>query len=260
MPEQKPLAGKVVVEGRIVCRTGMHIGALSAELEIGGIDLAVVRDPLTREPYVPGSSLKGKLRSLTERSKGMQYNRQSGKEVSRHECSDPNCLVCRLFGAAGRRNERNQPARAIFRDARLTGESREMLKTIETGLQYTEVKFENGLDRITCAANPRQIERVPAGAEFAFDLVYNVEGQDGETEEDLRTLVEAMRLLEDDYLGGHGSRGSGKVKIGGLRVTVRPVSYYRDSTGEVPFDLDTIDTMAQKVGEIAAAAKGGAPE
>jgi len=250
--------GKVVVEGELECLTGMHIGALSAELEIGGIDLAVVRDPLTREPYVPGSSFKGKLRSLTERSKGMEYNRSAGRDVNRHECSDPECPVCRLFGAAGRRNERNQPARAIFRDARMTDDSRELLKTIETGLQYTEVKFENGLDRITCAANPRQIERVPAGATFKLDFAYNVEGPDGQTEEDLQTLTQAMRLLEDDYLGGHGSRGSGKVRFGELKVTVRPVTYYKDGTGEKTFEPGSIADMVTAISDIAAAAKGGA--
>ena len=156
------------------CKTGLHIGASKDNLDIGGLDAPVLRDPVTRAPYVPGSSLKGKLRSLLERRRGMLTIRHSG-QGHRHECTDPACPVCRLFGAAGGRDGDNIPARLIVRDSLLTEAELELLSAIDTGLQYTEWKFENALDRITAAANPRQLERVPAGARFTFELVYNVE-------------------------------------------------------------------------------------
>jgi CRISPR-associated protein Csm3 len=98
---RKPLQGKVVLKGEMICVTRLHIGASKDNLDIGGLDAPVLRDPVTRAPYVPGSSLKGKLRSLFERRRGVLYNRHSGLGVYRHECVDPACPVCRLFGAAG---------------------------------------------------------------------------------------------------------------------------------------------------------------
>ncbi|WP_297499767.1 type III-A CRISPR-associated RAMP protein Csm3, partial [Thermococcus sp.] len=58
--------GKVVIRGRIKALTGLHIGSQRDVSEIGGIDNPVIKDPHTGLPYIPGSSLKGKLRSLFE--------------------------------------------------------------------------------------------------------------------------------------------------------------------------------------------------
>lgn len=230
---RKPLQGKVVLGGTLKCITGLHIGASKDNLDIGGLDAPVLRDPVTREPYIPGSSLKGKLRSLFERRQGMTYNRHSGQGVYRHECVNPVCQVCRLFGAAGGREGDNMPARLIVRDSLLTDESRKLLSSIDTGLQYTEWKFENALDRITAAANPRQLERVPAGAEFTFEMVYNVEAADHkDTREDLVNLLETLSLLEDDFLGGHGSRGYGKIKFALGELCGRRVEFYGAETEE----------------------------
>jgi CRISPR-associated protein Csm3 len=224
---RKPLQGKVVLKGEMICVTRLHIGASKDNLDIGGLDAPVLRDPVTRAPYVPGSSLKGKLRSLFERRRGVLYNRHSGLGVYRHECVDPACPVCRLFGAAGGRDGDNIPARLIVRDSLLTPESQDRLKDIDTGLQYTEWKFENALDRITAAANPRQLERVPAGAHFTFEMVYNVEAlQEAQTREDLVHLLETLNLLEDDFLGGHGSRGYGKIRFDLSEMSGRTVAFY----------------------------------
>lgn len=225
---KKPLRGKVILTGSLKCETGLHIGASKANLDIGGLDGAVLRDPLTRAPYIPGSSLKGKLRSLFERRKEMTYNRSGGERVYRHECVDPTCPVCRLFGATGKTpQERNLPARLIVRDSSLTETSKKQLESIDTGLQFTEWKFENALDRITAAANPRQLERVPAGAEFSFEMIYNVEvSQSTEITDDIANLLETMSLLEDDYLGGHGSRGYGKIQFNLTQLTSRKVDFY----------------------------------
>ena len=251
---KKPLYGKIIIRGEIYCKTGLHIGGPGGQYEIGGLDAPVVRDPITDEPYIPGSSLKGKLRSLLERKlcrekPGFSFNRQGGTEtnpVYRHECTDPDCPVCRLFGSTkGKEEGHNLPARLIVRDARLTEESRRKLEEIETGLRFTEWKFENALDRISSAANPRQIERVPAGARFQFELIYNVEtfqepGRrlpsrneiEAQAKQDLQNLVTALRLLEDDFLGGHGSRGYGRVEFRNLKLEAKRVEWYQEPKNE----------------------------
>ena len=217
--QTKPLLGKILFTGTIECKAGLHIGASRDSLAIGSIDAPVVRDPITSQPYIPGSSTKGKLRSLLERKEGLNYNCDGGttnNPIWRHECTEPDCQVCRLYGSTGGRNGgSNMPARLSVRDSFLTECSVKELEKIDTGLQYTERKFENALDRITAAANPRQIERVPAGAKFCFEIVYDVEtpqSQEGrkEVKEDVNNLLTSLCLLEDDALGGHGSRGYGK--------------------------------------------------
>jgi CRISPR-associated protein Csm3 len=220
MSIERALLGKITISGKIKCLTGLHIGASKENIEIGAIDLPVVRDPITREPYIPGSSLKGKMRALLEKALGITAQRNIGTEsnpVYIHVCNDAsdafNCRVCRIFGSTGKKDGgKNFPARLIVRDSKLTDESREKLGDIDTGLQYTEWKFENAIDRITSAANPRQIERVPRGAEFTFELIYNVEDI-SQLDEDLKNLKLAMDLVEADALGGHGSRGYGQIKF-----------------------------------------------
>lgn len=231
--KQKPLMGKVFIKGTVLCKTGLHIGAARESLEIGGIDAPVQRDPVSRAPYIPGSSLKGKLRCLLERKENKEFNRSGGGGVWRHECTDPKCNVCRLFGATGAGKGENLPSRLAIRDCLLTKESEKVLGKIETGLQYTELKFENSLDRITAASNPRQLERVPAGAEFNFEIIYNVEtSNDGEVKEDLNNLLDTMNLLQDDYLGGHGSRGYGKIEFKIEAFEARKIDYYALTTDE----------------------------
>jgi CRISPR-associated protein Csm3 len=189
--KHRPLKGKIILFGVMVCDTGLHIGASGNNLDIGGIDSPVVRDPITREPYVPGSSLKGKMRSMLERKLNLPFDRHGGNGVYRHECIDRSCPVCRVFGATGGRegSDKNIPGRLIVRDMNMTRQSRELLEDIETGLQYTEWKFENSLDRVTAAANPRQLERVPRGTEFNFEIIYTVETEDNkEIKEDLNNI------------------------------------------------------------------------
>jgi CRISPR-associated protein Csm3 len=121
---------------------------------------------------------------------------------------------------------RNSPARLIVRDCHLTADSAVLLKSIDTGLYMTEWKFENGIDRITAAANPRQLERVPAGAVFEFELVYTVEDAE-QAVKDLQNIAIALAILEDDALGGHGSRGYGKVAFENFQLYYRDLEYYK---------------------------------
>ncbi|RIV28089.1 type III-A CRISPR-associated RAMP protein Csm3 [Alicyclobacillaceae bacterium I2511] len=233
------LYGKIFLSGTMKVITGLHIGALSDSMSIGGIDSPVVRDPVTRYPYIPGSSLKGKLRSLLERTEFTRqrngnveqyFSRPGGGNVKhRHECTKPECPVCRMFGATSSKQDEgnNLPARLAVRDLHLTRESAEELKGLETGLYMTEWKSENGLDRLTAAANPRQIERVPAGSEFHFELVYTVTDTT-QILDDWQNIIEQLRILEDDALGGHGSRGYGQVQFKCEQLVVRTLDTYRN--------------------------------
>lgn len=222
-----PIRGKLVVTAELVLVTGLHIGAQTSGIEIGAVDQPVIRDPITRYPYIPGSSLKGKLRALVERTlEHLPINVRGGGEVRRHECSDQACPSCRVFGSVGRNGSQNIPSRLAVRDLFLTPQSRKVLAEIETGLQYTEWKVENALHRITLAANPRQIERVPAGSRFVMRWIYTLEDDPQRSREDLERLVAAMRLLEDDALGGHGSRGYGQVRFEQFQLTRRPLGFY----------------------------------
>ncbi len=139
---------------------------------------------------------------------------------------------------------RNAPSRILVRDCHLTEPSAEKLKEIATGLYMTEWKFENGLDRITAAANPRQLERVPAGSEFKFELVYTVENAE-QAAEDLKNLAIALAILEDDALGGHGSRGYGKIRFQNFNLSYRDYSQFtKGTTSESePITSDTTDQL-----------------
>src|SRR5438309_5895095 len=221
------LIGKLILEGEMSCETGLHVGAGKGSLEIGGSDNPVVKDAFGR-PYVPGSSLRGKIRSLLEQSSGLAVpselvflSRRKGQEVRLHQSDRPDDEICLLFGRNPGRRERVQgetlettqatPARLAVFDAPLDADSitAQMRENLDDEL--TEVKSENAIDRITSQANPRTLERVPAGARFHFRMVFDV--LCGEDRELVPRIVESLRLLEDDSLGGGGSRGSGRVRF-----------------------------------------------
>lgn len=195
------LEKKIIYTGTIELLTGLHIGGTNAALNIGGPDKFVVRNPITNVPYIPGSSLKGKMRALVEIANG---ETNGGKPTN-----NPNSKAGALFGISGD-SDNSKPSRLIVRDAEMDLSNAEMFDN--TDLPYTESKTEVAIDRVTSKANPRTFERVPAGAKFKLNMVLNI--FEGENEKELKgTLEQAIKLLEDDYLGGHGSRGYGQVKI-----------------------------------------------
>ena len=189
---------KILIQFDLEVVTGMHIGGSSAFSAIGAVDSPVIRDALTGRPIVPGSSLKGKLRTLLARS-------FAGDIQKMPEFKDDHPAVLRMFGSTSARS-RLQFADAFVRNA-------ETMKAV--GL--TEVKSENVIKRLTSEAMPRQIERVNPGTIFAETIVYDVCDQE-EMLEDLALLAKAMKLLQMDYLGGHGSRGSGRVSLKNFRI------------------------------------------
>jgi CRISPR-associated protein Csm3 len=194
------LLKKIVYVGTITLKTGLHIGGTNAALNIGGPDKFVVRNPINNIPYIPGSSLKGKMRSLIE----IKHGETNGGKPS----NSPTSKAGKLFGISGD-SENSRPSRLIVRDAELDVNAADFSNT---DLPYTESKTEVAIDRVTAKANPRTFERVPAGAKFKLNMVLNI--FEGENEAELKaTLLQAIELLQDDYLGGHGSRGYGQVEI-----------------------------------------------
>ncbi|KAF2961055.1 type III-A CRISPR-associated RAMP protein Csm3 [Fervidobacterium sp. 2310opik-2] len=235
------LNGKFVIRGVIRLLTGMRIGGTEAGFAIGGVDNPIIRNPLNGQPYIPGSSLKGKMRSLSEKLNKLPLNREhrsGGKPVRRHECDDPTCVVCRVYGASDdQRNHSNDskniPGRIIVRDAHLTEESIRLLEMMDTDTPYAEIKSENTLDRITSFSSPRQTERVPAGVEFEFEIIYtDIDYLKGEgavqnfSDEDILNILKVLELIEEDYIGGSGSRGYGRVKFEITEMFYKPSEYY----------------------------------
>lgn len=208
----KQIATKKVT-GKIVVKTGLHIGAGNDKVEIGGMDNPIIRNPLTREPYIPGSSIKGKMRSLLE-WKLDKLKTTGGKVCS---CGNPDCEICRVFGSANTKSEGAKdrgPTRLIVRDATL---SEDWKKKFQDGKAIIEEKSENSLNRITADATPRPIERVVPGVEFDFEIAYRVIdiGDNGATDEKYfkEVVLEGLKLLQNDYLGGGGSRGNGQIEF-----------------------------------------------
>lgn len=237
------LIKKILIEGTITAKTGLHIGGSSVGMSIGGADATVVRNPLTNEPYIPGSSLKGKMRSLLEKVQGKfgppqdkniinspnvvfeKIDTNDSDEIKKQK-NEINCII-KIFGTMPEKikGSNEVPSRLIVRDCELCGIveenkliSREdggvkrLFESKDTDMPYTEVKTEVVIDRITSAATPRQLERVPAGAVFNMRMILNVYDGDNEKEM-LDKIFEGLALVQNDYLGGKGTRGSGEVDI-----------------------------------------------
>jgi CRISPR-associated protein Csm3 len=229
---------KVFLRGTMTALTGLRVGGSEQGLDAAGLEHLVARHALLDEPYVPGSSLRGKLRCSLERLQGIA-GPPAGDHVVFGPADDPAHPLVQLFGAAGK-DGAGLPSRVLVRDALLTADTRRRLARLRGVLPMTETKAEVCLDRVSAAASPRTVERLPAGAELRFDLVLEVraapeaspeglpaglsraleaqrasrtEANGWGRDEDLRWLVTGLALLQDDALGGHGSRGYGRVKI-----------------------------------------------
>jgi CRISPR-associated protein Csm3 len=214
------LNSRIVIKGKIIAETGLMVGGSSSALEIGGTDKQIIRNPADKLPYIPGSSLKGKMRSLLEISRGTVTNEERDKG---NPTQDPQHEAAQLFGHINRnRDKKQQPSRIIVRDGMLKNPN--LFK--DTELLYTEVKAENSINRITAEANPRFFERVPKGAEFDLSMTLIV--YEAHKEEPMLDLVyECLRLIQDDYIGGGGSRGNGQVRFKLESVSKRTPDYYK---------------------------------
>lgn len=205
------------IKGTITLKSGLHIGAGDTEMKIGGTDSPVVTHPHTNEPYIPGSSLKGKIRSLLEMRSGLMVKTEGKplghkdlKGLEGTELSDCENIL-KLFGASGSESDESSlgPCRASFADCPIEVEYKE--SALMDHLAFTEVKSENSIDRIKgTALSPRFIERVPSGVKFSFCITLK-KLDENENLEDF--LLQGLKLLEMDALGGSGSRGYGQIKF-----------------------------------------------
>lgn len=209
----KQLVKKIKINTTIELLTGLHIGGSSDNVEIGGIDNPVIKIATKdNQPYIPGSSLKGKMRCLLEQIEGSTEVGNSDK-------------VNNLFGVTERKENgkvvrEGKPSKLIVRDAMLQDKSaNELIACDNLDMPYTEGKWENRIDRVKgTASDPRQMERIPAGVFFDVEFVVNV--WDDDTEKDLLDLLQkGINALENDYLGGSGSRGYGQIKFGELKYS-----------------------------------------
>ncbi|WGE91136.1 type III-A CRISPR-associated RAMP protein Csm3 [Actinobacillus genomosp. 1] len=226
----------VEIKAKLVLQTGLHIGAGDSEMHIGGIDNSVIKHPITQSPYIPGSSLKGKIRTLLEwRSGEVKKEPLSLKDMENAKDKESIKNILRLFGISGdTKNAESEVeeigvSRLAFWDCALNADWEKAIR--EDNQLLTEAKSENTIDRITATAgNPRQTERVPAGAEFDFKLT--VRKFEGDSKDLLDLVLKGLRLLELDSLGGSGSRGYGKVKfedltVGGQNVNLAEIEPFK---------------------------------
>lgn len=258
--------GKYIISGKIECITGLHVGGSTEGFEIGGVDNPVIRNPLDDRPYIPGSSLKGKMRSLLEWTDTKVFQDKNGKfpvhtcenapvvrklrdeldsldrtekEEKQREIDEKlaelieDCPICLIFGKSATVSG-GGPTRLTVRDAFATPCTVEKW-TQWIGETYTELKTENAIDRVTSEANPRTMERVPAGSQFKFEMIFDVY-KDSDPQL-LKHLFSAMLLLENSALGGSGTRGHGQVKFVKPQVVFHSVKFYQTGSDEPPVDL-----------------------
>ena len=229
-----------IITGQIVCESGLHIGDSTDGIDIGGSDSPIIRDPITDYPYIPGSSLKGKLRTLLELS-----DKKSSDSVIKNDggpSTDEECIAAKLFGLTPKDDgevdvDKNYQTRIIVRDSQPTRDTIDLWKEHKELSNGAELKWENTINRITSVANPRNIERVPKGSKFDFEIILSTYSED--EYKNMINLLESMNLLENSYLGGSGSRGSGQVKFENINISKRNLSFYTNDEDEEPIVKDS---------------------
>ncbi len=235
----------ILIKGVLVCDTGMHIGGVKESMEIGGTDSPVILDPRTHFPIIPGSSIKGKMRSLIELQG--EYRIIDG---NLHSCDKADCDLCIVFGRGATEEVKSGPTRLIIRDSPPSKKTSEWWKRTEDIVHGTEIKGENQINRFTSAAIPRFIERVPAGSEFGFEMIYSVyQGKD--FPDRLKLVFNGMHLLEDNYIGASGSRGYGKIQFKDIQLKQKTKNDYIrgidwkdiDNTGELTTTVKILEWL-----------------
>ncbi|KAF5434827.1 CRISPR-associated protein Csm3 [Candidatus Methanophagaceae archaeon] len=244
------------INGKIVCLTGLHVGGVAETMEIGGTGNPVIMDRIKNIPIIPGSSLKGKIRGLLELNGGLyeqkgdvcrywtnkeieELEKRINKEHDENKKEELNAELesvkkvlpmkrdlCLVFGRGASEEVEAGPTRLIVRDAFPTEETRKIWERNEDLVHGTEIKGENAINRITSEANPRFPERVPAGSEFNFEMIYSVYQK--KDLDRLKMLFEGMSLLEDNYLGGSGSRGYGNIGFKDLEFMQKTKEDYQE--------------------------------
>ena len=223
------------IKGTIRLLSGLHVGAGKDSVEIGGLDQPIIKHPITGSPYIPGSSLKGKMRALLETSIffANQNTRDSVLKGKPCECGQKGCPACTLFGSHKAPKDYDPqlgPTRLLVRDAYLTDDCEKQFKN---GRLPMEIKYESTIDRVQGTATPRPLERIPAGTTFVLNIALKVFDGD-EADELLQHVWQGLKLVEMDALGGGGSRGNGQVRFEQLQLDGKAV------------DLDTVAIFANQ--------------
>lgn len=235
--------GNIILKGKLECLTGLHIGGSKEKFEIGGVDSPVIRDPATNYPYIPGSSLKGKLRSLLTFELG--FESVAEKKIREHE------IIYFIFGSGAKEPTRKDgPTRLIVRDAYPDQDTILMWENLDSELLYTEYKAENSIDRLTSEANPRFLERVVKGSHFNVEFVYGVYKINDTLTDGLdyfKYFISSLRLLENSYLGGSGTRGYGKVAFKFLEPMVLLREDYELGTEKFVMASKDLDVLIKEL-------------
>lgn len=191
-----------------VLGSGLRIGGEKGVGAPGETDNPILRHPITQMPYVPGSSVKGKIRSLLE-SRHCPQTQSTGLP-----CKCGECLVCQLFGCGESRNIKS-PSRLVFRDCQPTESTRSLWEDVGVSSEIkTEVLIDRNKGLSYGRIGPRKTERIPAESDFAF--AFSLRHFEGDSlAEYYAMLAEGFDLLERHYLGGSGSRGYGQVAVVG---------------------------------------------
>lgn len=220
-----------IITGKIVCKTGLRIGGSSDSIDIGGNDNPIIRDSVTGLPYIPGSSLKGKLRFLTELNDVPSSNNVI-YETKGEPSNDETCIAAKLFGVSAKKDINTPlkfPTRTIVRDSYPDKETIELWDN-ELLINGAELKWENTINRINSYPNPRNNERVPKGSKFNFEIIFTVYDDE---EDNIAELLNSMQYLEDNYLGASGSRGYGQIKFEEIKLAKRTTDYYKENAKEI---------------------------
>lgn len=268
------LTHKLIFTGKITVLTGIRIGGNSESFDIGGMDNPVIRDPLTGLPFIPGSSIKGRMRSELEWALGaagdhtasdyyeivdlfgLGVNQQVAKEKNTKEKMEnknrPTRLLVRdAFPEGYSKINFNKPIRKQLGESEFANTTIGLWNKLDMGLSFTEWKKENAINRVNGAATPRDMERVPAGSKFSFEFVF-LRFKDDETRRHIEHLVHAVNSVEDSYLGGSGSRGYGKVRFDLENVELRDINFYKNQAEAKSFPFNSfreinVDTILKAI-------------
>ncbi|MFH1096466.1 MAG: type III-A CRISPR-associated RAMP protein Csm3 [Candidatus Desantisbacteria bacterium] len=219
------LIGYKVITGTLRCDSGLHIGGSADQIEIGGVDLPIIKHPINEEPFIPGSSLKGKMRSQLEKKLGTFNKKGEPCDEEPCGCGDPRCRICKVFGAHKNTKHQLGATRILVRDAFLNEKTREEYRLLvkDKGISCLEKKTENIVNRISgTAEHPRSQERVPSGAEFDIEIVVQLYDTDGDGKDMIDFIKDGLKEVQSTYLGGFGSRGSGKVSFHDMKLDGTP--------------------------------------
>jgi len=280
--------GSLIIKYNLKLLTGLRIGGSKEQFEIGGVDNPVIKTgfpvfeydgehTLPKDaPYIPGSSLKGKMRSLLEWDRGKVKNNcekaqekipqpKNEDDIKKQleiagsvcKCAKCECEICKIFGTGEAKaleklpiDKQPGPPRLKVFDAYPTWDSIKKLEEILGEGIYTEIKTENQINRITSHSNPRKMERVPAGVKFEGEMVFDF--YKNEDKDLIEVVFEGMRLLEDNFIGGCGSRGYGKIKFENIKLIWRPKEFYKGQkeAEKIIKEVSSIDELLDKMKEI----------